>query len=83
MYTKEHAELLKPRAGEKWRPSNGFEGDVFTSNVCASCVCGPSRNCSIALAVLIHAVTDSEYPAEWQIGGDGLPTCTAWTGVPS
>lgn len=78
MYTKEHAELLKPRAGEKWRPANGFEGDMFTHHVCGSCFRGPSRKCSIALATLAYDVAEPEYPAEWQIGSDGLPTCTAW-----
>ena len=78
MYTKEHAELLKPHAGEKWRPSNGTEGDIFTGAVCASCASGPSSKCRIAFATLVHDVDDADYPAEWQIGSDGLPTCTAW-----
>ena len=78
MYTKEHAELLKPHAGEKWRPANGFEGDIFTENVCASCSKGPDRACGIARATMAYDVEDAGYPAEWQIGTDGLPTCAAW-----
>lgn len=64
MYIKEHAELLKARAGEKWRPSNGFEGDIFTDHVCGSCFRGPSRKCSIAVATLVHDLADDGYPAE-------------------
>jgi len=80
MYTKEHADLLKPHAGRKWRPANGFEGDVFADNVCASCTKGPAHGCMIAMATMAFDVTDDAYPADWQIGSDGLPTCTAWEG---
>lgn len=78
MYTREAAEILKAHAGEKWRPSNGMEGEIFAHNVCGTCVAGPSFECRIACASMLYDVTDPEYPAEWQIGPDGLPTCTAW-----
>lgn len=78
MYTSEHAARLQPYAGQKWRPSNGCEGDFFMCNVCASCSRGPASGCDLALAALVHDITADDYPSEWQIGHDGLPTCTAW-----
>lgn len=76
IYTDRMAEALKERAGQKWRPSNGFEGDLFEDKVCARCV--NLDGCQISMAAFFYDKTDPEYPAEWQYGADGQPCCTAF-----
>ncbi|KZL27030.1 hypothetical protein PsWM33_01114 [Pseudovibrio sp. WM33] len=79
IYLDKHAELLKPRAGELWRPSNGVEGDLFEERLCACCTkSGPNgKSCSISLAAFFHDVDHPNYPKEWVISEKGQPSCTA------
>lgn len=84
IYTDSMAERLKPRAGRKWRPSNGTEGEIFSACFCERCVHDAGyRNdtgdgCGIIARTLAYDLTDPKYPSEWQIGPDGQPTCTAF-----
>lgn len=74
-YTEEHAAMLIHRSGEKWRPSNGHEFDLFGLAYCAGCT--KRDNCTILPATMAHDVDEDEYPEDWQIGEDGQPVCTA------
>lgn len=79
MYTDDHAEELKKHAGEKWRPANGQEGDMFYSHFCESCKNEDKDNdkyCPIYGLTMIHNVEDDEYPAQWRIWENGKPVCT-------
>ena len=67
---------------EKYRPSNGTEGDYFISKYCMNCVhCDPDpegqTQCEIIMLTMIYDVTDEDYPNEW-VYVDGKPTCTKW-----
>ncbi len=68
--------------GDKYRPSNGTEGDIFHAKWCAPC----SRNnpdkdvfCPIIGAAMAYDIDDPEYPDAWQYGKDGKPMCTKHT----
>lgn len=74
---------------DKFRPSNGTEGDAF---VCAWCYdCQRSEHlqeiddggwapvgCHIVDLTMLHDVGDPEYPEEWSFDQAGLPQCTAY-----
>lgn len=63
-----------------YRPSNGFEGEIFYHNWCAKCTMDDPPNhkmCPIYGASLIYKTTDSEYPPQWVETEDG-PECTAF-----
>ena len=75
-----------------YRPSNGTEGECFTSEWCERC----SRDaafrenpdsgdgCPIVASTMIYDITDDEYPIEWIEDDDGgNPRCTAFTDDPS
>jgi hypothetical protein len=65
--------------GQKWRPSNGTEGELFQENYCAKCDKWDAEDgCPIAAATFFLDEDDPAYPEEWQIGKDGQPTCTAF-----
>lgn len=85
------AEMCKARAGEKYRPSNGTEGECFFSAWCRCCQrdkamlegcdvdeCDDNERCDIIAATMRFNVEDPDYPGEWQIGKDGQPCCTAF-----
>jgi len=92
IYPKDYAAMLVKHAGEKWRPSNGTEGDVFFSAWCSKCerdnVFFNGREfddatdgdlvCEIIGLTFAHDVKDAEYPSEWQYDKDGQPCCTAF-----
>jgi hypothetical protein len=84
IFTKGSAKFYMPHAGEKYRPSNGFEGELFKEAYCYHCAlygdpcdedCPP---CMIELNAMFHDVDHPKYPKEWQIGKDGQPRCTAF-----
>lgn len=81
IYPPDFAAMLVARAGEKYRPSNGTEGGIFTSATCDQCYRGKTRSCVILAATFAFDVEDDEYPTEWQYGLDGQPTCTAFATV--
>lgn len=85
------AEMTKARAGEKYRPSNGTEGEFFFETWCRKCQrdksmregcdideCDDSERCDIIANTMCFDIEDEEYPKEWQIGADGQPCCTAF-----
>lgn len=84
LFTDEHAERLKKRAGEKYRPSNGTEGEMFMSRWCAKCERAAAfredrgDSCPIVDDVMAYDEDHESYPTEWQIGEDGQPKCTAF-----
>lgn len=78
IYVPEHAAINIPRAGQKWRPSNGHEGELFDRHYCMGCSKDQDGTCRIFMLTLVHALKDPEYPSEWQYGRDGQPTCTAF-----
>jgi hypothetical protein len=91
IYPADFAAMLVKCAGEKYRPSNGTEGDLFFASWCAECerdkvLCNqidfddaPDGDlCPIIGLSFLHNVEDAEYPQEWQYGKDGQPCCTAF-----
>lgn len=85
------AESLKDHAGEKYRPANGTEGDIFISQWCSHCQndkalregCAVNwmddfERCDIIDKTMLFNVDDPEYPSEWVYGEDGQPCCTAF-----
>jgi len=68
------AEMNKERAGQKYRPSNGTEGDMFMYQYCRRC--RKYDNCDLVSLSILHDVDDPEYPEEWQYGENGQPVCT-------
>jgi hypothetical protein len=97
IYPDSFAKALMERAGQKYRPSNGTEGECFFDAWCRNCArdrsmregdeideCDDNERCDIIANTMIYKVDDSEYPTEWQYGKDGQPCCTAFvpTGEP-
>ena len=91
IYPERLAEMSKARAGQKYRPSNGTEGDCFFAAWCHNCQrdkamregcdideCDDNERCEIIASTMCFNVEDAEYPQEWQIGKDGQPCCTAF-----
>ena len=86
IYPDDLAERLQARAGKKYRPSNGTEGNIFQHNWCQDCKhdaafrADPDRGegCVIIAKALTFDIEDAEYPNEWQYGDDGQPRCTAF-----
>jgi hypothetical protein len=79
MFTDDLAEKLKERAGEKYRPSNGTEGEMFMEKFCYNCQHDDPDNekfCEILTRTMAFDVDEDEYPKEWQYGTDGQPVCT-------
>jgi len=91
IYPKTLADMLTNRAGEKYRPSNGTEGECFFAAWCCKCQrdkalreganiddCDDTERCDIIANTFAYDLEDPEYPAEWQYGKDGQPCCTAF-----
>lgn len=78
IYVPEDAETRAIRAGEKWRPSNGTEGEIFHASWCDHCKRDAHQDCSIRGDTYCYDVNDPKYPREWQYGDDGQPKCTAF-----
>jgi len=79
MYTDDLAEKLKKRAGQKWRPSNGTEGEMFMEAFCYKCLNDDiAKDCDILLNSMLYDTDDDRYPKEMQIDKDGQPTCIAF-----
>jgi len=69
---------------EKYRPSNGTEGECFQGAWCS--VCEHDRlfredekdPCSILGKTFIYNVSDDQYPKEWCYDDNGNAVCTAF-----
>ena len=81
------AARLASRAGKRYRPSNGDEGERFQARWCADCRRDDfddetgEGGCEILVRAFAFDVGDAEYPGEWQYGDDGQPVCTAFDDV--
>ena len=78
LYPDDLADATKERAGEKYRPSNGTEGEIFRTWFCDRCTKDANEDCRILDETFLYDVDDPEYPSEWQYGEDGQPKCTAF-----
>lgn len=89
IYPASFAAITIKRAGEKYRPSNGTEGECFFAAWCCKCQrdkamregadideCDDNERCDIIADTFAYEVEDPEYPAAWQYGKDGQPCCT-------
>jgi len=85
------ADMRIERAGQKYQPSNGTEGEIFRDAWCCQCQrdksmregadfdeCDDDECCDIIANTMAYDVDDPEYPEEWQFGIDGQPRCTAF-----
>lgn len=64
---------------EKYRPSNGTEGDIFMSKWCANCIEDTELSpCEIIFRTLTYNEDDEEYPDKWTYNDAGIPICTAF-----
>jgi hypothetical protein len=65
-------------AVEKYRPSNGTEGECFMAEWCDRCAKDAKPlSCSIITDTMAYDVDDAEYPSEWVWDGK-TPRCTAF-----
>lgn len=91
IYPADFAAMTASRAGQKYRPSNGTEGECFIESWCGQCArdkamresadfddCDDNEVCEIIGRTFAHDIDDPEYPIEWQYGKDGQPRCTAF-----
>ena len=65
---------------EKYRPSNGAEGDYFMAEWCEQCEEDDLENnvfCPIIAATYAFDVDDPRYPNEWRYD-EGKPVCKAF-----
>jgi len=88
IYPESLAAMLVKRAGEKYRPSNGTEGECFFAVWCCKCQrdksmrdgvdideCDDNERCDIIADTFAYDVDDPKYPSAWQYGKDGQPCC--------
>ncbi len=68
-------------AGDKYRPSNGTEGQMFLDAFCRRCQRDDAERCEILNLTMIHSIDDPEFPNAWQYGRDGQPCCTQFAPV--
>lgn len=59
----------------KYRPSNGTEGEIFMKCFCSRC--SREEGCTIWLDTMTYDTDDPEYPPEWIYQGKE-PVCTAY-----
>lgn len=82
------AERLKERAGQPFRPANGFEGDKFMELWCEGCskdlnpLTGERDACPIILATMFMDTSDPEYPKAWTYSDRGQPVCSEFEAKP-
>lgn len=71
-----------------YRPSNGTEGEIFIGRWCGRCekerayregrYDDPDLACDIQTWTMALAISDPNYPREWQYDAGGNPCCTAF-----
>jgi hypothetical protein len=89
IYPADFAAMLVKHAGEKYRPSNGTEGQIFIESFCAKCArdkslregepieeCDDDEVCDIVSRTMAFKIEEEDYPSEWQYGKNGQPCCT-------
>ena len=72
-------------AGQKYRPSNGMEGEMFMEQFCFRCRHDQDEDnpCDILTRSLWLGLDDADYPEEWVYDKDGRPECTSFHDVQS
>lgn len=73
-------------AGQKFQPSNGTEGMIFTDTFCENCIhekymhtaIDGDKQCDIFNRAFLHSKEDKEYPPEWCYNSEGWPICSNW-----
>lgn len=76
--------VLQPR--EKYRPSNGTEGEGFIECWCDECERDrayrenpdAADGCDILARTLAFDTNDEHYPEEWTYNAEEVPICTAF-----
>ncbi len=67
---------------EKYRPSNGTEGDIFQAEWCYQCARfqdpETEEYCPILGATFTLDIENPEYPEEWSYDDQEKPCCTAF-----
>ena len=76
---------------EKYRPSNGSEGECFYAGWCRHCQrdkamregcdfdeCDDNDLCQIIADTMAYDIDHAKYPKEWTYDKDGNPCCTAF-----
>ena len=76
IFNERFADYMKTESGQKYRPSNGLEGEIFKSHYCRKCTRDKNYNCAILSDTLIFNVEDERYPKQWTINEKGQPECT-------
>jgi len=87
IYPTDLAAAFADRAGKRYLPSNGLEGELFYEAWCSDCARDAAHRadpalgdgCPILAASMAYAFADKGYPIAWQYGLDGQPRCTAFT----
>jgi hypothetical protein len=86
IYPDDLADVMKDRVGKPYRPSNGTEGMFFDDAYCSHCKRdakwredeNSADPCPLLSNAFAYDIDELGYPAEWQYGADGQPTCTAF-----
>ncbi|CAG9169903.1 hypothetical protein [Cupriavidus pinatubonensis] len=91
IYPENFAKMLLERAGQKYQPSNGTEGECFFDAWCRQCArdrsmregdnvddCDDNERCDIIANTMACSPEDEEYPKEWTYDKNGQPCCTAF-----
>ena len=76
---------------EKYRPSNGTEGECFFESWCCHCArdkamregedfdaCDDDEECDIIGDTFAYDIDHPKYPKEWIYDVNGVPCCTAF-----
>lgn len=76
---------------QRYRPSNGTEGDGFIAAFCYKCgrdkalsegepleECDDGERCEIVGRTFLYDTSAPEYPVEWTFDKHGRPCCTAF-----
>lgn len=69
---------------QRYRPSNGTDGDIFVSQWCSQCIHeqgfrdGTGDGCAILAAAFAHDVDSPEYPMEWTLDSEANAECPAF-----
>ena len=94
MFPPDLAKLFVDRAGTRYVPSNGTEGEIFHSEWCENCArdsvmngtrrdvddCPPEELCTI-LAASFWTDEKENPDHEWKFGPDGQPMCASFVPV--
>jgi hypothetical protein len=79
LFPRSLADRYKESGKEKYRPSNGTEGEMFQERWCHQCTKDTEGDpCNILTSAFFFDLDDPEYPCEWTFSPEGQPMCTAF-----